>query len=207
VKRGGALRRAHTRMRAGADGGLTLMELVVGMSVMSIFMTIFSTGIVQMYRAANKNEATSTAQSQLNLAFLRLDKQIRYAAGVSAPDVYGPDQYVEYLTTNTGTAICTQLRLELATGQLQQRTWTQDATPLAPTGWNVLASGVTSTQPFTFAAADDTYNFQRLQLRLETSSGAGETASSKQTDITFTAMNTSLSTSSDTICTEGRPIP
>lgn len=196
-----------TRPRAGADTGMTLIELMVSLTVMSVFMTIFTSGVIQMYRAANKDEAASTAQSQVNLAFLRLDKEIRYAAGLSAPDLVGADPYVEYLTTNTGAAVCTELRLHLANGQLQRRTWTRGAVPVTPTPWIPLASGVSSATPFTVSAADPTYNFQRLRLALTATSGKGGTAVSKQSDVTFTALNTSLGTSSATLCTEGRDVP
>jgi prepilin-type N-terminal cleavage/methylation domain-containing protein len=209
VSRGGAARLARalrSRLRAGADAGMTLMELVVAMSVMSIFMTMFSAGVVQMFRAANKSESASTAQSQVNLAFLRLDKEIRYAAGLSAPGPVGSDPYVEYLTTNTGSPVCSELRLHLATRQLQRRTWPQGS-GTAPTAWIPLASDVSSAQPFTVSGADATYNFQRLQLRLAASAGAGGSATTKWTDVTFTALNTSLGTSSATICTEGRAMP
>jgi type II secretory pathway pseudopilin PulG len=207
VTLGGPNRRPANRLRRTEDGGTTLIEVVVSMSIMSVFMAMFTVGVVQMSRAANKNEATSTAQSQLNIAFMRLDKEIRYAAGVSAPGSVSGDPYVEYLITNSGTPLCTQLRLLVTSGQLQHRTWVQGSSPLTPSAWIPLASQVSATQPFTFFPADSTYNFQRLQLKLVATSGAGPTATAKQTDVTFTAMNTSLSTSSATVCTEGRSVP
>jgi len=207
VTPGGPARRPANRLRRTEDGGTTLIEVVVSMSIMSVFMAMFTVGILQMSRAVNKNEATSTAQSQLNIAFMRLDKEIRYAAGVSAPGSVDANPYVEYLITNSGTPVCTQLRLQVAAGQLQRRAWVQGSSPLTPSAWIPLASDVSSAQPFTFSAADATYSFQRLQLRLVATSGSGGTATAKQTDVTFTAMNTSLSSSSATVCTEGRSAP
>lgn len=197
---------AARRRRARGDAGITLIEVVVAMSILSIFLAIFTGAVTQMYRAANRTEAVAGTQSQLHVAFLRLDKEIRYAAGISTPAAVGGDQYVEFLTTNTGTPRCTQLRLRTVDEQIQRRTWTQGASPLAPSAWIPLASGVTSTQPFTFVAADTTFNFQRLRLRLTASSAPGGAGTARATDVTFTALNTSLTTSSSTVCTEGRAV-
>jgi prepilin-type N-terminal cleavage/methylation domain-containing protein len=192
--------------RGRRDSGITLIEVVVSMTIMSVAMAIFTGGILQMYRVFNRSEATANAQSQINNAFLRLDKEIRYAAGISTPGAVGSDRYVEFLTTYTGTPVCTELRLRVAAKQLQRRTWVQGSSPLVPSAWVPLASEVSSTQPFTFTAADATFNFQRLQLELTATSGSGGTATPKQTDVTFTALNTSLTTTSATVCTEGRAV-
>jgi type II secretory pathway pseudopilin PulG len=189
--------------RGGSDDGLTLIDMVVSMVIMSIFMSMFTTAILQTYHAANKIESISGAQSQIHTAFLRLDKEIRYAAGISTESSTG-DPYVEYLTTNTGSPVCTELRLDVASRQLQRRTWPQGMSPLTPSNWIPLATEISSVKPFTFTAADSTFNFQRLRLQLAASSGGASTATTKQTDITFTALNTSLGTASATVCTEGR---
>ena len=186
------------------DRGFTLVEVVVTMTIFSFVMVIFTGGIIQMFNTANKNESVTTAQAQSNLVFIRLDREIRYATGISDPGTLGGDPVVEYLTTNSGTATCTQLRLTATGRQLKRRQWTQGGTPGT---WLPIASGVTGSQPFTLYPADPTFNFQRLRLRLTAQSGAAKTATSAETDITFTALNTSLSTSSATVCTEGRATP
>jgi prepilin-type N-terminal cleavage/methylation domain-containing protein len=185
------------------DAGVTLVEVTVTMSIMAVVMLMFTGGVIQMYRSTHKNESIATAQAQTNIAFLRLDKEIRYATGISTPGLVGTDNYVEYLTTNTGTAVCTQLRLKVDAKQLQRRSWIQGA---LPGDFVPLASSVSSSAPFTLFQADATYNFQRLQLRLTATSGTGGTLTAAETDITFTALNTSLSTSSATVCTEGRAV-
>jgi prepilin-type N-terminal cleavage/methylation domain-containing protein len=191
--------------RPGGDAGMTLIEVVVAMTITGVFMAMFTGGVVSMFRSANRTQAVASAQSDVNTAFLRLDREIRYAAGISPPAVVNGDPYVEYVTLNTGTPLCTELRLHVATQQLQRRTWTRGVTPLTPTSWIPEASNVSSAQPFTFTAPDDTYTFQRLKLDL-TSDGGG-TPATRQTDVTFTAMNTSLTTASDNGCTGGRAIP
>ncbi|MEN3359420.1 MAG: hypothetical protein V7637_3402 [Mycobacteriales bacterium] len=188
------------------DAGMTMMDVVVSMTLMAIFMAIFTGGTVRMYRSAARIQATADAQAQITTAFLRLDKELRYAAGISAPKAVGSDWYVEYLTTNTGVGICSEMRLNAATGQLQQRGWRQGVIPLAPSPWVPLATSVASDKPFTYWGPDTRYNFQRLQLRLDATVGTGDRSATKHTDITFTAMNTTLSAANPSVCTEGRAV-
>jgi type II secretory pathway component PulJ len=195
------------RARPAGDAGATLLDVAVSMSIMSLFMAIFTTGVLQMFRSANKAESLSITQAQGKLAFQRLGAQVRYAAAISTPGTVGADTYVEFLITSTGQAVCTELRLRASAGQLQRRTWVQGALPLTPSAWLPLAYGVTSAQPFTVTAADSAFSLQRLRLRLTASAGAGRTATTLQTDVTFTGLNTSAATAAATTCTEGRVVP
>ena len=199
------LMRSVRRVRMTDDAGVSLVEVTVSMAVMSLLMAMFMTSVVQMFRSANKTDSMATAQSQISIAFQRLDRDIRYAEGVSTPTTSAP-WYVEYVTAHTGTAVCTQLWLDTSTGQLKRRTWNEGGSYSQIKGVP-LASGVTATQPFTVYSPDSTYNVQRLRVRLSATSGTGVTATTQNVDVTFTAMNTSLSTSSATVCTEGRSIP
>jgi prepilin-type N-terminal cleavage/methylation domain-containing protein len=204
---------ARLRDRENRDAGFSMMEIVVTMTIMAIVLVIFTAGITQAFSAEDRVSAVTTSESQLTIAFQRLDKEIRYASGISTPALIGNDQYVEILSSFTGTPTCTEFRIHAATGQLQQRSWTQGMSPLLPGAWIQLASGVTSTFPltpattaFTVSQADSTFNFQRLEVKLTVLSGSNSTATSKQSDVSFTALDTSLITSSGTTCTEGRTV-
>jgi type II secretory pathway pseudopilin PulG len=199
--------RETTRERVGRDDGFTMIDMVVTMVVLGIVMGLFTSAMFQIYGAEERTESTSTAQSQIVTAFQRLDKQVRYASGISTQGLVGSDQYVEFQSTYTGTAICTELRVHAANHQLQSRTWTSGMSPLVPSAWLPLAYGVTSPQPFTFSAATPTFNFQRLEITLAVTSGINQNATVRQSDITFTALNTSLATvTTPTLCTEGRAV-
>jgi type II secretory pathway pseudopilin PulG len=185
---------------------MTLVEVVVSLVIMSIFMVIFTTGVVQMYRSADNTEAAAVSQTQLSVTFTRLDREIRYASGLSRPGLVGADWYVELQATGTGATTCTELRLVAATGVLQQRSWVSGAAPGSGGGWAALASRVGGTAPFTVTPPDGDFGLQRLRLQLSSPSMvAGGPA--KQTDITFAALNTSVTTTSDSICSEGRSAP
>jgi len=188
------------------DSGYTLAEAVVTMVITAVFMGISTTSILSLYSSTNRAQAVADSQQQLGIAFGRLDRQIRYASGVSTPGTVDGATYVEFLSTYTGAPVCTQLRFRPSTGQLQERTWTQGTGAVAPSGWQQLASGVSATTPFQFFNADATYNFQRLEVSLTATSGGAAAPMSRQFRATFTALNTSLTTQSSTACAEGRSI-
>ena len=66
---------------------------------------------------------------------------------------------------------------------------------------------MTATNPFTRYAATGDFAFQRLRIDMTAKKSAGATATKRQSDITFTALNTSPTTSSNSVCTEGRLVP
>jgi prepilin-type N-terminal cleavage/methylation domain-containing protein len=192
---------------ADREGGFTLVELLVSIVVLGIFMSLATAGFLNMFKTANRTQGIADAQRQLSLAFNQLDREIRYSAGISTPGFVGSEPYVEFLTTNTGSPICTELRLRPTTGQLQQRTWTQSTGTITPSPWTQLATNITTTtQPFVLTIADATLNFQRLGISLTATAGGVVTSVTRQFTATFTALNTSLNTDSSTACSEGRSL-
>jgi type II secretory pathway pseudopilin PulG len=179
------------------ERGDSLIELIVGMTIMVVFLAMFSGTIVMISRTASHAEAVESTASDVNVAFLRLDKQVRYAASISKPGTAGAanDWYVEFLTTNTGSSKCTQLRLATDLTQLQARTWTvteagySDLTAWTPYGNSVTGGGVTSAStdpPFTLITSSPT-SLERLNVQLVATSG--NPAVSSALDVTFTALN------------------
>ncbi|MCU7729269.1 prepilin-type N-terminal cleavage/methylation domain-containing protein [Actinoplanes sp. KI2] len=191
------------------DAGVSLVELLVAMSLMAMVGAMFTTGIVQIRRSINKADSTYESQNQINSAFLRLDREVRYATGVSTPAQVSGDSYVEYSVTVNGVDTCVELRLKTATRELQRRQWVHGATPLQPTGWTTLASGVTATTPFATTIADKAtltgLRFQTLTLNVTSTTGAGAQGSARETNVSFTALNTSVADSSK-VCIEGRSV-
>ena len=91
-----ALRRRYDRVLSEPDQGTSLIELIVGMLIMTMFMAMFTSAVILMNRAENKADAVTQTSTQLNQAFLTLDKTVRYAAAISDPGVGTPsgDWYV-----------------------------------------------------------------------------------------------------------------
>ncbi|UQX89544.1 hypothetical protein M6D93_05925 [Jatrophihabitans telluris] len=214
----------HPRVRDGAEhdpddreAGTSMLEVVVGMALMSIFMAMFTGAILLMTKSTSKAESMTNVSTQTNNAFLKLDKIVRYAADISTPGQSGGSGawYVEISTTNTGPQLCTQFRIDLATNQLQQRSWTVlstgAATPMNP-AWIPLAGQVTngdaaagSTQPFQLSTGSGAV-YEQLTVRLQTTDGSANTTSTNNSTVTFSAVNSSLSNTAATPCQQlGRP--
>jgi prepilin-type N-terminal cleavage/methylation domain-containing protein len=207
------------------DAGFSLAEVLVTLGVMGVVMAIFTGGILNIYRTSTATEALSTAQTQLQLAFQRFDRELRYATWIAQPGQVGTAWYTEF--AGPGATDCRQLRLETASaggngangqGVLQLLAWTLGAPPAAGTPGQTIASQIVTTgvDPFfelqaanatPYASASSgvgtefTSDFQRLRVRLTTRAAGGNT----QIDTTFTALNTSRETKATNSCSEGRP--
>lgn len=202
-----------------ADAGVTLIEVLVSMSVLAIVISMFTGGVVTMYRSVTLQESVTTARSHANIAFQRLDSDIRYAAGISVPGLTaapGNIPYVEYETTTRSGPRCTQLRL--FGGNLQLRTWPARTTATPAADWRQLAGSVTTATaaipgpppfgqagPFALWNADDTRGYQRLRVSLAVTAGKDANRVDNQSAVTFTALNTSVDTNSAAICPAPRP--
>ncbi|WP_196449566.1 type II secretion system protein J [Planomonospora sp. ID82291] len=215
--------------RTGGDAGISLVEVLVSMAVMGVLMAMVTAGILQVYRVTGAVEAVSTAQSQLHVAFQRLDKEIRYASWIGEPGRDAGAWYVEFAGTDPQTRVpgCRQLRLDTGRGVLQLLHWTPGSPPAAGTAGQTLTSyvvtdGLALNPPFqrqkagslTYDAAGASAagpgfvpDYQRLRIRLTTRAGTGDRSGTANADIAFTALNTSRKTPSDNICSEGRPSP
>ena len=203
------------------DAGFTLLEVLVGMSILSIFLAIFGGSMISMFNSVNHTQQTSDAQSQVNMLFVDLDHEIRYASGISQPaaNVFATGDYVvEFVSEYSGTATCTQLRLT-PSGDLLQRSWARDAAPIVMSASTVLATNISpdapihASDPSAEAAgpfveldpAGSTSN-QRLEIAI-TAQDPGVNTRSRHTDVTFTALNTGTSTlDTESVCSQGRSI-
>jgi hypothetical protein len=152
----------------------------------------------------------------VNLAFETLDREVRYASTINQPSSSpsaDDDWYVEFESTYTGTGICTQLRYQIANGELDQRTWQDNgATASNVSGWETLATGLLSgtesqsipgaqnltASPFTFDAVTGIYIRQRLGIQLTAvASGSTNKAIESTTSLVFTAVDSSASSSTN----------
>lgn len=171
------------------DDGFSLTEVMVSMAIMSVVGAIFTTGMVQVYRAATDIDTRWNTQDQVSLALMRLDREVRYASYIGATSPGRP--YVEYQILDDRTQRCVQLRIATTSrgSQLQRRTWVQGDSPVVPTDWIPLATGVTSDAPFARIDPTDALTHQQLRVALTATSGT----ITRQSNITYTALNTSQS--------------
>ncbi len=192
------------------DEGTSLLELLVAMTLMTVFMSMFTTAVFMMTSSTNKTDASVNTAGQVNNAFLRLDKLVRYASAISTPGTGTTtrDWYVEFsVPTTANKSTCNQLRVDISTSQLQLRTWAvnADQTAGAATSWVPLASSVTNgtaaansaTTPFVLSTPA-TSLYRQLQITLIASQVSPATATATSS-VTFTALN-STQTSSTSVC-------
>jgi hypothetical protein len=204
------------------DEGTTLMELMVGMTIMTIFLAIFTTAIVSMFSITNKTQAVVNGSTQLNLAFERLDAQVRYANLIDS-QLAAPTWSVAFQIDAPTSTTCRKLTMSptvvregIALSNLVERTWTMpvNADGSWPTSGSysatnsVLASDVTpvaaAVNPFTVSTpvsgallvppqqVDQVH--QQLHLGLVAIGGNGRSLTKSFSEITFTALNSATPT-------------
>lgn len=193
------------RERSGDDEGFTLVDMVVATTLMVVVMAMFTATIVRLFGTYNRMDARSTAQQSINIAMQRLDRELRYAKGISTPYLVNNNQYIDFLTiqhagASTIVQQCVQVRV--VGGVLALRTWTFQASPLNQTAWRPLATGLTSATPFTYVAPTANLGYQQLTVALAAGSGSG--ADSNTT--TFVALNSDRTTGQD-YCSAARALP
>ncbi len=210
------IRRLRARPAKGEEG-MTMMELLVGMSVMAIFLAVSTSAIVGMFSSTSKIQTLQNTSSQLNLAFNQLDKQVRYASVIylaTGPTTTPatPDWAVAFETDNPSSTTCTQLKIRTVadgSGQLQlvERTWNVTVnsdgslTQTAISNWSQLAVGISLTDQnqasvTPFAVSTPTGgNVQQLRLRLVDVGGVNQSLTRSFTEISFSALNSTAASS------------
>ena len=161
--------------------------------------------LASSYGAESQALASSRASSQVTLAFLALDSEIRYASEINVPGQDSstpPNYYVEFQSSwNTNAQDepqCTQLEYNNAGGELEQRSWYVGGT--APAGWQVLASSLktsVSSDPFSLSDAASPW---QLSMTIGSVVSSGSTEGAAQSSFTITAVDTTASSTSQNVC-------
>jgi type II secretory pathway pseudopilin PulG len=212
------------RARRRDDAGVTLVEVMVSMGLMSVVMMVFTGAIMQVFQTVAKTDTVSFGQSQLQVAFRQVDRQVRYASWIAVPGQVGTAWYVEY--ANFDGSQCYQLRLETSPapddsnqgdgrGVVSLLTWARTATPPAPGAAGLViagrildpgAAGPFERQDPSSDTGGFNPDFQRLRIKLTSQIGDSQASNSTATlDTTFTALNTSRNTQAANDCSKGRP--
>jgi prepilin-type N-terminal cleavage/methylation domain-containing protein len=198
------------RVRRGRadDRGFSLVEVMVGSAVMSVVMAIATAGFVQMYQAAEASDSAAQAQSNLTDAFAKLDREVRYAYRINPAHQVGTTAYaVEYLIDNgTHKLLCVQLSLPIGGGALRRRQWPQTTTSADPAAMttgvaNDLVTATPQVNPFVVQRAPTGSNFDRLLVNVNSTVGAAASGSTRNYNLQFTALNTTVDSTVSTTCT------
>ncbi|MEU8235398.1 hypothetical protein AB0C12_37905 [Actinoplanes sp. NPDC048967] len=214
------MNRARRRPARPDESGYSLVEVVVTAGLVSVLMVIFTTAVLQVFRTGAQTESAAAARSQLQLAFQRFDRELRYASWIGEPGKVGTAWYVEFASSDGKE--CLQLRLRTidpladprdtaGQGVLQLIRWAPGSPAVKTRPDQTIASQLItgSDSPFELqpagitiaGAAPFTPDFERLRIRLTAKVGT----STADADTTFTALNTSRNTPATHQCGEGRP--
>ena len=203
--------------RPSGDEGTTLMELMVGMVIMTILLTICTGAVVQMFSSTGKDQGLANTTQQLNTAFVRLDKQVRYASAIDQPtgSLATNNLSVAFQTVNPTGSTCTQLRIQPVAGttqqQLVERTWavtSGSATATNLTPWTQLAGGVVTTGPSGSAVPPFSVStpaggaVQQLRILVGAVDAQGYAPTQSFSSVVFSALN---SGATSTAVTGGTP--
>jgi prepilin-type N-terminal cleavage/methylation domain-containing protein len=184
------------RARRQGDAGMSLIELLVAMTIMGIFVAIFSTVAAKMFDSTKSQQARSgNLDSNRNIVQV-LDRQLRYANAVNAPVTVNGSQYVTWRSGSIGSSgkvqTCYQWRVTPA-GLMQQRSWVLPLT--SATAWSTVGTGVRPVEalPIFSLASPIGTGQNRQQLTLQLNSSRGTPRVDTATEVTLTALNTRTS--------------
>lgn len=195
--------------RMSRDSGVTLMEMMVALGIISVLFSMLTAGFVSLYRSSDATQATARASSSVSIAFSQLDRSVRYASAISEPGL-GSDGawFVEWGATEDGSPGCTQLRFIASSGVLQMRNWQlNDAGhQTGLTSWHTLAGDLSTPTPAAPPFARDQEAAQpHQQLSLSFTVGDPDSRPGAVMDFhsTFTALN-SRNGDTTTFCSGSR---
>jgi type II secretory pathway pseudopilin PulG len=199
------VRRTRSTSVARSEDGFTLVELLVVMPFLIIVTTLVLTTVVTAFAAESRVQATAQSSSQVTLAFLALDGEIRYASDINQPgqDTNNPPNYYVEFESDWNTNAqdepdCTQLEYDNSSGDLLQRSWYLGGS--VPTGSQVLASGMqtsVSTNPFSLSDGESPW---QLTITISSVTSAGSITGTAQSSFTFTALNTNADSTNENVC-------
>lgn len=198
-----SLRSLRRRGDQGDDAGMTLVETLVAMSIFSVVLTIFMAAVISMTTSTSRVNATTDAGDGVRAAFLKLDRQVRYADAINQPvRTAAGSWYVEFRTSQRANGqpnLCTQWRFDASAQLLQFRSWNDGQVP--PSTFRTITTEVfppdASTPMFSVALADATHANQQLTVRVSSGSGSGAYAGSASMETSFVARNSSTGSPSN----------
>ena len=198
------------------EEGFTLIELLVTMVIMSLVAVMVLVSIINVMTQQNQAASLDSTSSQVGLAFIALDKEIRYAASIDCPygwtaaagdpcaatpadagsvpsGDYALTFYSAWTIATLGHPQCTELLYDTTKGQLEQRTWDAGSSVSTATACSIIGSGLSNapSQPV-FSVPNATSGSlirQQVLISLEAGSTATVPAVSSVATVTFTAVN------------------
>jgi len=178
-----------------SSAGFSLIELIVAMSIFTIFTAVFLAAVVGLTRGTTQARVTAEATSGVLLVFQNIDRQVRYADAINFPGQSPATgyRYIEFRTPAasmpTNVTTCNQWRYLPDLNRIESRFWV-DAPGAVPSAWStklttaVSAPGVT--YPFEMIPAVGT---AKQQLKLTLTAGSSTVGATSMISTTYVARN------------------
>ncbi|MGZ4626183.1 MAG: hypothetical protein ACXV3S_07830 [Kineosporiaceae bacterium] len=199
-------RPGRRRARLTDDAGYSVVELAVTTAVSGLLLAALATALISVVGAYQHVQDTSLADDRGRVVLDQLDRDLRQATRIDAPQTVGTAAFVEYevdLGVAGTTPSCTQWRLDAITHTLAVRSWALPA-PTAPPPWATVATGVVNDlvaePPFALAPAGGASEHDQLTVQLRVARAHGQAL----TRATVAARNSGTSGASGTCLTFGR---
>lgn len=207
------MRRLRAVRAQDRERGVTLAELLVSMTILTIFLAVFSSIAVELLDSVRSQQSRSDNLDSTRTLVQELDRQVRYANAVNPPVTVAGSRYVTWRSGSvngfglpSGVQSCVQWRVS-STGLVQNRSWDPAATPVFASAWETVGNGVGpvgAAEIFSISATTPGQNRQQLALSFQTTHGSQPVAT--RTAVTFTALNTRTSSAPATaVCQEVAP--
>jgi prepilin-type N-terminal cleavage/methylation domain-containing protein len=188
---------AHDR-RPVAEQGMTLIELIMTVALLSVVIAIFLSVLVSVQNTVARQERRSRANERVRLAVQQLDREVR-SGNVFRDPAAEPDDpahgrvaggmglriYTQANADTRGGSRCVQWRI--TDGKLQSRDWTVSwRTDGQVSGWRVVADGIVNPSGTPAFELDSSPNFggRILNLTFVVNPGAGDSNVVVQASIT-----------------------
>ncbi|MEJ5915751.1 PulJ/GspJ family protein [Pseudokineococcus sp. 1T1Z-3] len=197
------------------DGGFTLVELLVAMSLFGLLCALVMGVVVGMSRETVTAQNSADNATDLRRVYTLLDRQVRGAQALNPATAAGGRWYLEMRLSPSaagGTTSCAQWRLA-ADGTLAYRTFASSATAAvaAAAPWTAVATdlevpGSGDAPPFLMRPADTVHGSQRLEVRLTAQRGTTRSAGLETTLVargTTSSTSTNAMTTASQTCTQG----
>jgi prepilin-type N-terminal cleavage/methylation domain-containing protein len=141
------------RIAGAEETGMTLVELIVAMGILSVVLTVFLTTFVSVQRAATSQDLLSQNNNNTRLALENMDRLVRSgnvlydpASPSSNPHTTGCAAYQCFLVYTQANGTTAQpsscVQWQMTSGGLETRSWQPAPAAFTPTPWRLVASGV-----------------------------------------------------------------
>lgn len=134
---------SHGLRRLRADGGMTLVEIMVAGLVSAVLLAAVAAILVTVQRVVNDEQTRSTGNDQVRLAVEQLDRELRSATMIYRVDAHS---LIAATRSNEPTAGRRCIQWRVLDGKLERQAW-PIGNPSAASGWRVVAEHVVNREP------------------------------------------------------------